>query len=102
VSDVDLCGREIGPGWSLITQEDLESFKDSDLSFVQSTLTTTSGASSYFSLHVFARATDGSIAQGSLAPGVSPRVTPFPPGTDLKLHYESDLALRCIKTAPAP
>jgi hypothetical protein len=102
VSDVDICGREIGPGWSLITEADLESFKDSDLSFVQSTLTTTSGASFYFSLQVFTRATDGSIAQGSLAPGVSPRVTPFPPGTDLKLHYEGGLALRCIKTAPAP
>ncbi len=99
VSDVDICKNEVGAGFRMITEADLYRLTDADLAIVKKALTTSSGGGFYFSLQVYVRATDGSIAQGSLSAGVTTKVTPFPSGTDLKLHYEGGLALRCIKIA---
>ncbi|MFI5301905.1 MAG: hypothetical protein ACHREM_27770, partial [Polyangiales bacterium] len=88
--------------WHLVGADDLARLAAADFDFVKTTLTSTSGSAYFFALQVIARAADGTIAVDDLTPGVSTRITPFPAGTDLTLHYEGGLALRCIKFADAP
>ena len=66
----------------------------------------------FTSLQIWVRANDGSIAVGTLEPGVSgSRVTPLDVPPTSTVHYEGGLALRCIRrgdglyggaTAPKP
>jgi hypothetical protein len=43
------------------------------------------------------RGSDGSLKRGDLSPGVSSRVSELPVAASSTSHYESDLALRCIR-----
>jgi hypothetical protein len=114
VDDVDVCGRELGSGWRLISEDDLSSLTEADYQFMKDTLTPVAGpaassswsfGSFYFGLHVWLRAHDGTLATGDLSPGVTgPRVAPI----DYRLqgsyttHYEGGLALRCIRRTDLP
>ncbi len=106
VSDVDICGAELGSDWALPTEADLASFTEADFLFIADTLTgaatgTSNWGTFYFSLGIFVRAADGSIQKGDLRPGAAVRVEPLPvTGDDLKRHYEGGLALRCIRRTP--
>jgi hypothetical protein len=58
------------------------------------------GSTSFYftSLQTWVRAGDGSIAVGTLEPGVSgSRVTPLDVPSTSTVHYEGGLALRCIR-----
>jgi hypothetical protein len=48
------------------------------------------------------RAADGSLKIADLNPDVTDRITSFPTGIDMKMHYESDLSLRCIRVTTGP
>ena len=102
VSDVDLCGRELGPGWRLITQADIERLAEADFALLRDALDTAASGFGgfYFSLRVFARAADGTIQEGRLDPGTQPRLTPlsYPYGWDARNHHEAGLALRCLRS----
>ena len=102
VSDVDLCGRELGPGWRLITQADIERLTEADFLLLRDALDAAASGFGgfYFSLQVFVRAADGSIQEGRLDPGIQPRLTPltYPYGWDARNHYEAGLSLRCLRS----
>jgi hypothetical protein len=104
IDDVDVCGATLGEGWRLPTEADLASFTDDDCVGFRDTLSAVAGGGDlgafYFSLRVYVRGADGSLLQGDLTPGISPRVTPFPEATDPIVHYESDLSLRCLRVTP--
>jgi hypothetical protein len=105
IDDVDICGTELGPSWRLIREDDLDTLSDADFRFVSDTLSAPEAGffgSFYFSLHVWVRAKDGTIQQGTLEPGLTMgRVTPldYRPGFTPTSHYEGGLALRCIRRA---
>jgi hypothetical protein len=108
VDDVDICGTELGAGWRLITEDDLATLTESDFQFMQDALTpvsaaaTTSGLGSmYFSLQVWLRAHDGTLAAGNLAPGAGANRV-FHPQWTYTDHYEGALALRCIRRTDLP
>ena len=104
VGDVDICGTEMGAGWRLITEADLTSLSEADLQAVADTWNphpsgTSSGLGFFFSTPaIWVRAADGTIAAGTLAPGVTgSRVTPLGVAPDSTTHYEGSLGLRCIR-----
>ena len=103
VDDVDICGTELGPDWRMPTEEDLATFTDEDFAFLQETLTTVAGGDwwggFYFSLQIYVRAADGSLAMGDLTPGAASRVAPLPSsvGGSPKSHLEGSIVLRCIR-----
>ena len=106
VDDVDLCGSELGPDWRLPTEADLASFTEAEFGFLQDTLTTLSGGDwwggFYFSMRIFVRATDGTLAMGDLTPGAVTRVAPLPStvGGTQKFHLEGGVVLRCLRVTP--
>ena len=108
IDDVDICGTELGPAWRLITESDLTSLTDAEFQAVSdrwNVFAPGAGvfATFYASLAIWVRAADGTIAAGTLAPGVTgSRVTPLAAGTDLTNHYEGSLGLRCIRRPDAP
>jgi hypothetical protein len=104
IDDVDICERTLGEAWHLPTAAEVDAFTEDELTFIQSTLAAANSVSGwgnfYFSLRIWARAADGSLAQADLTPGLStPRVSALPvaPSDASWLrHYEGGLALRCI------
>jgi hypothetical protein len=107
VNDVDICGTEMGAGWRLITEADLTSLRDADFQAVSDVwnhyVTGGQGLAFFFSsLRIWVRANDGSIAIGTLAPGViGSRVTPLDVPSTSTSHYEGELGLRCIRNLPS-
>jgi hypothetical protein len=108
IDDVDLCGQELGPAFRLITEEDLLGFSEEDRALLQNVLSTPLGGGVfieefYFSLDVYARATDGTIVLGRLGLGGGP-VSPLPPTVDGQptSHLEAGLSLRCIHREVLP
>jgi hypothetical protein len=108
VNDVDICGTEMGVGWRLITEADLSSLRDADFQAVSDVwnhyVTGGQGMAYFFaSLQIWVRANDGSIAIGTLAPGVTgSRVTALDVPSTSTTHYEGGLGLRCIRGAALP
>ena len=103
VDQVDICGTELGADWHLITEADAGGVTDADAQALTTALSTPNSTSFfgnfYFSLHVWVRATDGSLARGDLSPGASPRVSALSIANST-VHYESDMSLRCIRRTP--
>lgn len=103
VDDVDICGSEMGEGWRMPNEADLVAFTDDDFVFLQETLTTTADGEwwggFYFSMRIFVRAEDGTLAVGDLTPGVAVRVTPLPyqQGFSSTMHLEGGVVLRCLR-----
>lgn len=101
VDQVDLCGTELGTGWHLISEDDVISLTQADMQAMADALTTPNSTTFfgnfYFSLHVWVRGTDGSLMRGDLSPGASTRISSLPVTASSTVHYESDLALRCIR-----
>jgi hypothetical protein len=105
VDDVDVCGSALGVGWRLISESDIASFTDADFQYFSDTLAGASNgaawssASYYFSLHVYVRGNDGTLKEGYLNPGALPHVAvnSLAYSVDMKVHYESDVALRCVR-----
>jgi hypothetical protein len=108
VDDVDICGTEMGAGWRLITEADLTSLRDADFQAVSDVwnhyVSGGQGLAFFFSsLQIWVRANDGTIAAGTLQPGVSgSRVTPLGVPSTSTTHYEGELGLRCIRSAGLP
>jgi hypothetical protein len=108
VDDVDICAAELGAGWSMISEVDLADLSEADFTFIQDTLGTTAGQSSwggfYFSLHVYVRAADGTLQAGDLTPSVTSRVAPLPAGSATS-HLEgvsgAPIVLRCLRRTPS-
>jgi len=46
------------------------------------------------------RAAGGSLARADLSPGVTDRMAALPVSASSTTHYESDMALRCIRRTP--
>ena len=105
VGDVDICGTEMGPDWHLITEGDLAAMQERDFQSVADVWNHHpaggQGLSEFFaSLQIWVRASDGTIAQGTLAPGAGPdRVTPLEVAPTSTNHYEGSLGLRCLRGA---
>jgi hypothetical protein len=102
VSDVDICGRELGPGWALITQADVERLSEPEFLLMREALGGNPSdfwGAFYFQLRVFVRAADGSIQEGRFDPRQTPRVVPlqYPQNWTSRDHYEGGLALRCLR-----
>jgi hypothetical protein len=107
VSDVDICGTELGAGWRLISEADLATLSEADFQFVQDTLAPLAAGTFwgpfYFSLKVWLRTQDGGLAVGDLSAGVTgSRVSPLGVSADSTTHYEGGLALRCIRRTDLP
>jgi hypothetical protein len=106
VNDVDICGTEMGNGWHLIEEDDVNSLSDTDAQALSDALSPVIPASglgnNYFNLSVWVRGNDGSLRRGNLAPGVQPRVTDLPVPATSTVHYEGDLALRCVHRTKTP
>ncbi len=104
VSDVDVCARKLGADWRLPTEDDVLSWTEDDLQFFQDTLTVPDNGEFpehfYYSLDIYVRASDGSLALGNLAPGAD-HVTPLPvSGADLDALYIGNgrpIGLRCVR-----
>lgn len=106
VDHVDVCERTLGDAWHLLTAADVAAFSEDELANLQATLAGAGGTSNwgnfYFSLHVYVRAEDGTLARADLTPGVTgPRITPL--GIEAASdawthHFEGDMALRCVRT----
>jgi hypothetical protein len=103
VHDVDICGRKLGAEWRLPTEADIATLQESDFQFFQDTLTAQPGADSfpthfYYSLDMYLRGGDGTLAFGDLAPGAN-HVTPLPISGDewttLYLGNGRPIGLRC-------
>ena len=115
VSDVDICAEKYGVGWRLISEQDIETFSESDFQFLHDTLAGVNAdfTSFYFGLKVFVRGNDGTLKIGLLDPGIPPpRVTPLPADinsdgvvteNDFKYHFEAGggAGLRCIPRTPS-
>ena len=108
VDDVDICGTEMGPGWRLITEADLASLREADFQAVADAwnhfVVGGQGLPFFFSsLGIWVRGNDGTIQEGTLAPGVTgSRVKPLPAGIVTTNHYEGGLGLRCIRRTDVP
>lgn len=104
VDQVDICGTELGSSWHLITEADVNDVTDADAQAMATALSTPNSTTFfgnfYFSLHVWVRATDGSLARADLSPGVTARMSTLPVSASSTTHYESDMALRCIRRTP--
>ena len=102
VSDVDICGRALGPDWRLVSEADLGRVTEAEYLLMREALGGEGGgffASFYFQLRLFIRAADGTIQEGRLDPRDPMRVVPltFHQGQDARHHYEGGLALRCLR-----
>lgn len=104
VDDVDICGRKLGDGWRLPTEADVAAWQESDFEFFQDTLTLPESEAFpsyfYYSLDIYVRADDGTIALGDLAPETQ-HVLPLPvSGAALDALYIGDghpIGLRCVR-----
>jgi hypothetical protein len=101
LADVDICGAELGAGWRLLSEDDLSTLTENDYQYIQDTLAPIAQNDTwgplYFGLQVWLRAHDGTIAVGTLAPGVAgSRVTQRNLGTET-FAYQVPIALRCIR-----
>ena len=112
VDDVDLCVRQLGADWRLITEADLSSLDEAAFTQFASSLASASSGSSgmggfYFSLAVYLRGDDGTLKLGNLNPGVTERVTALPVTTDdeMRRHLEASpigpVVVRCIRHSSA-
>jgi len=103
VDQVDICGTELGSDWHMITEADVNDVTDVDAQAMATALSTPNSTTFfgnfYFSLHVWVRAGDGSLARGDLSPGASPRMSTLSIASPTT-HYESDMSLRCIRRTP--
>jgi hypothetical protein len=108
VDDVDVCARKLGEGWRLPTEADVAAWQENDFEFFQDTLTLPQSGQFpsyfYYSLDIYVRANDGTIALGNLAPQTQ-HVVPLPvSGADLDALYIGDghpIGLRCVRPTSA-
>lgn len=108
VADVDICRQELGPGWRMLTENDVLAL-GADAPHIQEVLdgVVSSGASHpgsfYFSLSVWVLRSDGSVAGANLLPDAEPRffdlANPLA-SYDPRNHYEGGLTLRCLRVGP--
>jgi hypothetical protein len=106
LADVDICGSELGASWRLISEDDLSTLTANDYQFIKDTLTPIAmnniWGTLYFGLTVWLRAHDGTIAVGTLEPGVTgSRVTQRNLGTEA-YAFQMPIALRCIRRTDLP
>lgn len=99
---MDVCGRELGPDWKLVSEQDLARVTQAEYLLMREALDGAGGglfAAFYFQLRLFIRASDGTIQEGRLDPRDPMRILPlsFHQGQDARYHYEGGLALRCLR-----
>jgi len=104
VDKVDICGNELGAGWHLPTEVEVNGLDAADRTEVTKALSTPNASgffgNFYFSLQVWVRGTNGDLRVGDLSPGATSRVADLPVPSSNKTHYEGGLALRCIRRTP--
>jgi len=86
-------------------QDDLAAMTELDFEYFQQTLTPSDlnaydFGTMYFGLSIWLRMRDGTLATGSLAPGVAPRITQLDCNGGYTGHCEPGKALRCIERIP--
>lgn len=108
--DVDVCARALGPSWRLPTEADINAFTDADFQFFADSMTVPGSIENfpsewYYRLDVYARASDGSLVLGKLAPGAT-HLLPLPISSasmnTLYLGDGSPIGVRCLRTTAAP
>jgi len=104
IDTVDICGRELGAGWRLPTEEDVASLGAEERTRLASALATPHAGSSwgafYFGLGVWVRGTNGALRLGDLSPAANPTVDV--PSSNPAIHFESGVSLRCIRRTTIP
>jgi hypothetical protein len=100
VDTVDICGQELGPSWRLPNETDVASLSQDDRAQLAAALSTPNAGSSwatfYFSLRVWVHNSDGALGIADLSPN-APLTIQIPTGVDPTLHYEGNVALRCLR-----
>jgi hypothetical protein len=101
VDKVDICGNELGTGWHLPTEDEVNGFDASDRQQVATALATPNASgffgNFYFSTSVWVRGKDGGLVVGDLSPAATTRISPLPVPSTSTTHYEGGIALRCIR-----
>ena len=102
VNDVDICGRQLGVDWRLITEDDVNQLTQDDLQFLNDTLSGAGGnfwASFYINMKMYIRGKDGVLKLADLSdPASGAVVSELPIKPDQwKTHLEGGRTLRCIK-----
>jgi hypothetical protein len=102
ILDVDICGRQLGTDWRLITENDLYQLSQEDLQNLNQTLSGVGGnfwSAFYVGMVVYIKANDGTLKQADLSdPTIGPVVTDLPIQVDqYQKHLEGARTLRCIK-----
>lgn len=104
VDAVDICSAELGAGWHLPTEAEVNGLDEVDRREITGALATPNASgffgNFYFGLQIWVRADGGGLRVGNLAPGATTRVTDLPVPSTSKSHYEGGLALRCIRRTP--
>ena len=104
VDKVDICGTELGAGWHLPTEDEVNGLDDSDRRALANGLATPNAGTFfgnfYFGLTVWARGKDGSLRVADLSPGATAKISDLPVPATSKTHYEGGLALRCLRRTP--
>ena len=104
VDKVDICANELGAGWHLPTEAEVNGLDAMDRMEVTKALSTPNApgffGNFYFSLQVWVRGTNGGLRMGDLSPGATTKVTDLPVPATSKTHYEGGLALRCLRRTP--
>lgn len=103
VDQVDICGNELGVGWHLPTEAEVNGLDQSDRQAIAHALATpdaqtlTGFGNFYFRLEVWVRGKDGSLRLGDLSPGATNLVYDSPVPATSTSHYERGVALRCVR-----
>ncbi|HEY3445078.1 MAG TPA: hypothetical protein VGK67_01895 [Myxococcales bacterium] len=97
IDDVDVCSVVLGGDWHLPTEAELASFSDPARQVAADALR----SELYGNVEVFARASDGTLRIGSIAPGVRTLHDITYPSwywpEPSKKHNEASTALRCLR-----
>jgi len=101
VDQVDICGNELGSGWHLPTEDEVNGFDLADRQQVANALATPNASgffgNFYFGTSVWVRGKAGGLRVGDLSPAATTRVTDLPVPSTSTTHYEGGVALRCIR-----
>jgi hypothetical protein len=104
VDKVDICGNELGAGWHLPTEDEVNGFDQADRQQVATALATPNASgffgNFYFSMSVWVRGKDGGLRVGDLSPAATTRVWDLPVPSTSTTHFEGGIALRCIRRTP--
>lgn len=94
VVDVDGCGRKLGPGWRLPTEQDVKRLSAAE----RAAIAETTSMGLYNGGTVFVRLDGGSVGLANLFDGT---LLPFTDssgfGFDPRRHYEGGASLRCVR-----